>query len=82
MGKLDRLPNDDKVIQVGLYETDPGEVKAFAERVAKFNQKRMSNIVLDVEPHEKGDVHYPGGPHFKLRLTFPNHAVQEAFWLE
>jgi hypothetical protein len=82
MSKLDRLPNDERVMQVGLFETDPNAVEAFAKRVAKFNQKRMSNIILDVEAHEKGDAQYPGGPHYKLRLTFPNHQVQEAFWLE
>jgi hypothetical protein len=73
---------DKKVTQVGLYSTSANEVKTLAERVAKFNQRRMSNIHLDVEPHEKGDAQYPGGPHFKLRLIFPNHDVQEAFWIE
>lgn len=71
----------EEVMQIGLFETDPKAVQAFAERVAKFNQRRMSNITLDVEPHDKGDVAVPV-PHFKLRLKFPNHDVQEAFWLE
>ena len=79
---LDRLPNDAEVMQVGLFETDPLAVQAFAERIAKFNQRRMSNIVLDIESHEKGDAAFPAGPHFKLRIIFPNHNVQEAFWLE
>lgn len=82
MAELDRLPNDDRVMQVGLYSTSDKEVEEFAKRVAQFNQRRMSNIVLDIEPHEKGDAQFPGGPHYKLRLTFPNHNVQEAFWLE
>lgn len=71
----------EEVMQIGLFETDPREVEKFAQRVAKFNQRRMSNVTLDVEPHDKGDAAVTG-PHFKLRLVFPNHEVQEAFWLE
>ena len=71
----------EEVMQIGLYETDALAVEAFAQRVAKFNHRRMSNVVLDVEPHDKGDAAV-AGPHFKLRLTFPNHEVQDAFWTE
>lgn len=77
-----RLPSEDRVMQVGLFSTDNKEVEALAKRVATFNHRRMSNVTLDVEPHEKGDAQYPGGPHYKLRLTFPSHAVQDAFWTE
>lgn len=71
----------EEVMQVGLYETDPLEVEKFAKRVAQFNDRRMSNVVLDVEPHDKGDAAVDV-PHYKLRLTFPNHEVQDAFWTE
>lgn len=82
MANLDRLPNDERVMQVGLYSTSEEEIETLAKRVAAFNQRRMSNIILDIEPHEKGDAQFPGGPHYKIRLTFPNHRVQDAFWLE
>ena len=75
------LPNDNEVMQVGLYETDANAVRTFVQRVAKFNQRYTSNVLVDVEPHEKGDAAV-AGPHFKIRLTFPNHEVQDAFWME
>jgi hypothetical protein len=71
----------EEVMQVGLFETSAIKVEEFAQRVAKFNHRRMSNVVLDVESHDKGDAAV-NAPHFKLRLTFPNHEVQEAFWME
>jgi len=71
----------EEVMQIGLFETDPKEVEKFAKRVAKFNHRYMSNIHLDIEPHDKGDIAV-AVPHYKLRLVFPNHEVQEAFWLE
>lgn len=70
-----------EVTQVGLFSESSKEVKQLADRVAKFNQRRMSNVTLDVEPHDKGDAQCER-PHFKLRLVFPNHDVQDAFWLE
>ncbi len=81
MTVTNRLPNKDTVMQVGLYETDKNAVRAFADRIAKYNHKYMANITLDVEPHEKGDSAV-AGPHFKLRIVFPSHEVQEAFWME
>ncbi len=75
MVNKNNLPNDLKVMQVGLTESDPEAVKEFAKRVAKFNQRRMSNVLLDVEPDDKNKT-------FNLRLTFPSHEVQDAFWLE
>lgn len=72
---------DKKVMQVGLFSESAKEVKTLAERVETFNKRRMSNVTLDVEPHDNGDSQC-GRPHFKLRLTFPNHDVQDAFWLE
>lgn len=75
MSNTNRLPNEKEVMQVGLFETDNEKVKEFAKRVAKFNQRYLSNVLLDVEPNNSLK-------RYDLRLTFPSHEVQDAFWLE
>ena len=69
------------VTQVGLFTADAQEAAAFAKRVYKFNQKYASNIIVDLEPHDKGDSQCDR-PQVKIRLKFPNHQVQDAFWSE
>lgn len=75
------MAEDKKVMQVGLFSTDAEEIKTLAKRVAQFNHRRSSSIVLDVEWHDKGDAQCEV-PHAKIRLTFPNYQVQDAFWIE
>jgi hypothetical protein len=71
-----------EIRQIGLYSTDEKEVKELAERVASFNHRRRTEIVLDVIPRQKGDALHENGPYYNLNLTFPNREIQDAFWLE
>ena len=81
MVDLVHLPNERSVMQVGLYSSSQQEVQNLIDRVTKYNQRKATNVVLDLEWHEKGDAQSEV-PHCKIRLTFPSPEVQENFWLE
>ena len=71
---------DKKILQTGLYETQPSAVETFIGRVNQFNLSHIGNAIkLDVIPYEEGDEFVPA-PHYKYRLLFPSREIQRAFW--
>lgn len=75
MAEIDHLPNDERVIQVGLYSDSIQEIENFVKRVSRFNDRFATSVLLDIQPQQNSD-------RADIRLTFPNHQVQEKFWLE
>jgi hypothetical protein len=73
--------NERPVLQAGLWSDDQTEIKNLVDRVARFNDKFNTNITVDILPTEKGDAQCER-PHAKLYIKFPNHEVQDKFWLE
>ena len=75
------MDNNTKVTQFGLWSDNQQEIRNLAERVARFNQRFTTGIVLDITPTDTGDV-VCDHAHAKLMLTFDSPEVQEKFWLE
>lgn len=76
MAELDQLPNDEKVMQVGLYSNSIIEIENLVKRVSRFNDRFATDVVLDIQPRRDGT------DTADIRLTFPNHGVQDKFWTE
>jgi len=81
MVNLTNMPNELAVRQIGLYSDDPAEIKAFVDRVVKFNNNNATNIIVDLFDTPVGDAQFER-PHVKIDIKFPSPEVQDKFWLE
>lgn len=69
-----------KIVQTGLFTTDPVEVTRMVERLNAFNMRNIGNAIkLDILACDEGDG-VCAVPHIKFKFVYPSREIQAKFW--